>query len=319
MAAIRVGTCSWTDRTLLQSGWYPKEARSPAALLRYYSGVFSTVEVDSTFYAFPDQARVFRWIARTPPGFLFNVKVWGLFTYHDVPRASIPEKFRSKILETESDSVTLNDVPKDVRAEAWEMFTRLLEPLHQAGRMGYLLFQIPPGMKYSEQALGYVRRVAEVTRPFRAAFEVRHRSWLEPGAADRFLGTLRDGNLAYVIVDEPQLRWTVPPQIHVTSRWGAVIRFHGRNRAAWQKTSVPVSEKFRYAYDVNELSGWSESVRDLAGKTEQVFVMFNNCFRDYAVRNASTMRCLLGETCHDPSVLQGRLDFGSETDGNDAP
>jgi uncharacterized protein YecE (DUF72 family) len=69
MAAIRVGTCSWADRTLLQSGWYPKEARTPAALLRYYSGVFSTVEVDSTFYAFPDQARIFRWIARTLPVF----------------------------------------------------------------------------------------------------------------------------------------------------------------------------------------------------------------------------------------------------------
>jgi uncharacterized protein YecE (DUF72 family) len=315
MGDVRVGTCSWTDATLLRSGWYPRGTKTSAALLRYYASNFTTVEVDSTFYAFPDRTRIFRWIARTPPGFLFNVKVWGLFTYHDVRRSSIPEQFRAMVSGTDSDRVTLKDVPKDVRGEVWNSFAQVLEPLHQAKRMGYLLFQLPPWIRYSEDALRYVRRVAEVTPPFRAAFEVRHRSWLEPGVRERFLETLREGNLAYVVVDEPQLRWTVPPQIHVTADWGAVIRFHGRNRVAWQKGAVPVAEKFRYAYDSTELTAWGRELLSLSDRVERLFVMFNNCFRDYAVRNAATMRCLLGGECRDPLDLQGHLDFGESGRG----
>jgi uncharacterized protein YecE (DUF72 family) len=45
---IRVGTASWTDKTLLASGWYPADATSAEARLRYYATQFPVVEVDST-------------------------------------------------------------------------------------------------------------------------------------------------------------------------------------------------------------------------------------------------------------------------------
>ncbi len=49
---IRVGTCSWTDRTMV-AAWYPRDVRSAADRLRYYATWFDTVEVDSTFTGSP--------------------------------------------------------------------------------------------------------------------------------------------------------------------------------------------------------------------------------------------------------------------------
>jgi Protein of unknown function DUF72 len=48
---VRVGTASWTDRTLIESGWYPPEADTPETRLRYYARQFALVEVDATYYA----------------------------------------------------------------------------------------------------------------------------------------------------------------------------------------------------------------------------------------------------------------------------
>ena len=51
---IRVGTASWSDPTLLETGWYPPGVKSHAEKrLRYYAERFNTVEVDSTYYAIP--------------------------------------------------------------------------------------------------------------------------------------------------------------------------------------------------------------------------------------------------------------------------
>ena len=51
MGEIRVGTASWTDRTLIESGWYPPEANNPEKRLRYYARQFPLVEVDATYSA----------------------------------------------------------------------------------------------------------------------------------------------------------------------------------------------------------------------------------------------------------------------------
>ena len=51
MARILIGTCSWTDPTLLATGFYPRYAGTAEARLRYYSQNFNLVEVDSTYYS----------------------------------------------------------------------------------------------------------------------------------------------------------------------------------------------------------------------------------------------------------------------------
>ena len=57
MGEIRVGTAGWTDKSLIESGWYPDGATNPEQRLRYYAGQFPRVEVDSAYYALPEASR----------------------------------------------------------------------------------------------------------------------------------------------------------------------------------------------------------------------------------------------------------------------
>ncbi|WP_327048411.1 hypothetical protein OG320_11340 [Microbispora sp. NBC_01189] len=41
MGKILIGTASWTDKSLLTSGWYPPEASTPETRLAYYAGRFA--------------------------------------------------------------------------------------------------------------------------------------------------------------------------------------------------------------------------------------------------------------------------------------
>src|SRR5215472_16184855 len=94
MGQVRVGTASWTDRTLIESGWYPPQARTPEQRLRYYAGQFPLVEVDATYYALPNRQTATAWAARTPAGFTFNVKAFSLFTQHPTSVSALPADLR---------------------------------------------------------------------------------------------------------------------------------------------------------------------------------------------------------------------------------
>ena len=67
MGDILVGTASWADKSLLDSRlFYPKEAKTAEARLRYYSTQFHLVEVDSSYYAMPAPHVAELWAQRTP-------------------------------------------------------------------------------------------------------------------------------------------------------------------------------------------------------------------------------------------------------------
>jgi uncharacterized protein YecE (DUF72 family) len=63
-ARILVGTCSWADKTLIDSGWYPPQAKSPEERLRHYADQFPIVEVDSIYYGFPSERHAALWVER---------------------------------------------------------------------------------------------------------------------------------------------------------------------------------------------------------------------------------------------------------------
>ena len=89
---IRIGTCSWTEKTLIQSGqFYPPDAKTAEARLRFYATHFDTVEVDSTYYAIPDEKTAWLWDMRTQPGFTFHIKAYGALTGHGVDLRSLPK------------------------------------------------------------------------------------------------------------------------------------------------------------------------------------------------------------------------------------
>src|SRR5215813_12509890 len=103
MGEIQVGTASWTDRTLIESGWYPPEATNPAKRLGYYARQFPLVEVDATYYALPAERTAEAWAARTPAGFTFNIKAFSLFTQHPTPVTALPKDLRPAAEKTGKD------------------------------------------------------------------------------------------------------------------------------------------------------------------------------------------------------------------------
>lgn len=89
MGKILVGTSSWTDKTLIESGkFYPPTATTPEERLRFYASQFPIVEIDSSYYGIPTVENARRWVERTPPGFVFNIKTYRLFTRHQTPVVS---------------------------------------------------------------------------------------------------------------------------------------------------------------------------------------------------------------------------------------
>ena len=97
-ARILVGSCSWTDPTLIAGGaFYPPGVTSAEARLRYYAEQFPIVEVDSTYYAPPSARNSELWAARTPDDFVFNVKAYGLLTGHPARVDRMPHWLRDAL------------------------------------------------------------------------------------------------------------------------------------------------------------------------------------------------------------------------------
>ncbi|MEU2613408.1 DUF72 domain-containing protein [Micromonospora sp. NPDC007271] len=288
MGEIKVGTASWTDRTLLDSGWYPQTADTPEQRLAYYARQFPLVEVDATYYSPPAERTARLWVERTPPGFTFNVKAFSLLTGHPTRVGALYQDLRP---QTEKRNIYPDDLPPQAYEEVWARFLSALDPLAEAGRLGALLFQFPPWFTIRRDNKQYLLEVARRCAPLRPAFEFRHASWFAGDNADETLAFLRQHELAYVCVDMPQgHRSSVPPVLAATADL-ALVRFHGHS-AKW--TSKDIHEKFGYDYSDRELRDWAPKLRELAGAAEQTHVLMNNCYRDYAQRNGQRLQALLG-------------------------
>ena len=287
MGDIKVGTASWTDRTLLDSGWYPDSADTPERRLSYYARQFPLVEVDATYYSPPAERTARLWAERTPAGFTFNVKAFSLLTGHPTRVSALYKDLRP---DTDKRNVYPDDLPAQAYEEVWTRFLSALDPLVEAGKLGALLFQFPPWFTIKRANKQYLLEVARRCAPLRPVFEFRHASWFDGDNAEETLGFLREHELPFVCVDMPQgHKSSVPPVLAATADL-AVVRFHGHSDK-W--TSKDIHEKFGYDYSKRELRDWAPKLRELAGQTGQTHVLMNNCYQDYAQRNATTLAGLL--------------------------
>jgi uncharacterized protein YecE (DUF72 family) len=286
---IRVGTASWTDKTLLASRWYPADATSAEARLRYYATQFPVVEVDSTYYTPPNEANSERWVARTPDGFRFDVKAFSLLTQHPTRPAALYKDLRP---ETEKKNVYAKDLDPKVVDEVWERFLSALSPLQEAGKLGAVLFQFPQWFTLKRANKEYLLECKERAAPYRISVEFRSATWFRDEAAtEETLDFLRSYALPFVCVDMPQGHASsVPPVVAATSKDMAVVRFHGHSEK-W--TSRDIYERFGYSYDLSELRPWAPRLRELAAQTAETHVLLNNCYRNYAQVNARQLADLL--------------------------
>lgn len=196
MTELFIGTSGWSYNEWA-GVFYPNSSTNK---LSYYSKVYGTAEVDSSFYAFPSKGLVLGWARYTPENFVFSVKLPQLLTHE-------------KRL----------DVGKGVEAELIR-FLGLLKPLIATGKLGPVLVQLPPSYSFQsdfEKLKGFLTRTPNDVK---FAVEFRHPSWLR----EEVWSLLRGRNVANVIVDEPLL----PPDTVVTADF-AFIRWHGRGTKPW--------------------------------------------------------------------------------------
>ena len=271
---MRIGTCSWADEAL--SKYFYPPGLPAKERLAWYAQHFDTVEVDSTYYRLPAETAVAGWAERTPAGFTMHVKAFGLMTRHPVKIETIPDDLRSEMPVDERGRV---DRPsRELRGEVFRRFLAALEPLRSAGKLGGILFQLPPYVVFKDASLDYLEWARERLGGDEMLVEFRHRSWLDEEHRDESLAFLERIGATYVTVDAPRsesARNLVPTVVAVTSPT-AYVRFHGRNLGTWNKRGGSAAERFDYLYSDDELAEWVEPLRGLAGRSEQAFALFNN-------------------------------------------
>jgi uncharacterized protein YecE (DUF72 family) len=292
MGEILVGTASWTDKTLLESGrFYPREAKSAEARLRYYAAQFPLVEIDSTYYALPAPQTAELWAERTPQRFVFNVKAFRLFTGHPAQPSALPADLRGSA----KDSFYYDDLNPEIQGELWRRFRAGLEPLRRAGKLGAVLLQFAPWFVFGRERLAHIEHCAAMLEGLPLALEFRNKSWFGDKTRERTLAFEREHGFAHVVVDEPQGFASSIPQVwEVTSPDLALLRLHGRNRETWAKKGLKsAAERFDYLYTEKELRELAGPVRHLAAGAQRTHVLFNNCHGDKAQRNAAQFRRLV--------------------------
>jgi uncharacterized protein YecE (DUF72 family) len=174
-AGIYAGTSGWAYPTW-KPGFYP--AGLPAKrFLEHYGSRLNSVEVNYTFRMLPSAAMLAGWLAATPPGFRFSFKAPQRITHF------------SRLREC---------------GEAVHAFVAALEPVCAAGKLGPLLFQLPPNFKGDPERLAAFLSAPALAgdAPPMVAFEFRHESWF----TEETYEILRSHNAALCIAEGDGLR-----------------------------------------------------------------------------------------------------------------
>jgi uncharacterized protein YecE (DUF72 family) len=178
--------CSGFYYAAWKNKFYP-EGLSSRKWMEYYSSVFNTLELNSTFYRMPKLSDLEKYAAVTPAAFRFSVKMSRFVTH--VKRL------------TDTDSIS--------------RFQDLIVS-GLGSKLGCFLFQMPPSFKYSEENLQ--RIVDNVPHHSNNVVEFRHASWWNEPVGD----VLRGHGITFCNVDFPGLESHV-----VDTHERFYMRFHG--------------------------------------------------------------------------------------------
>jgi uncharacterized protein YecE (DUF72 family) len=294
----RVGCASWLDRSLIESRrFYPRPHMSPEARLRFYARFFDCVEVNATYYALPSPRNAQLWAARTPPGFLFHMKAYSLMTGHHPRADTLPADLAVMLSEGaprgRRGQVDQDAFPPRALDRCFELFRAGVAPLAEAGKLGYVLFQLAPWVRYAPRTLDYLASLPERLPGWAIALEFRNQTWI-PQRTDEVLRFLAAHGLVFVCVDAP---WQ-PFVLAATAPGWVVLRLHGRNVQGWLDQLAgrepSVAEKYDYLYGREELQVIARRARAVATHARRVAVTFNNNNRDYPIQNALDVKRLLG-------------------------
>lgn len=220
MSEIFLGTSGWS-----YAEWegilYPEKRNK----LKQYSSIFSTVEINSTFYTLPKPEMVLGWAMHTPRQFIFTVKLPQVITHQ-------------KLL----------DISKGIEQDLIQ-FLDAIKTLIDAKKIACILVQLPPYFKFNPGKLESFFILLPSYPHF--AIEFRNESWL----CEEIFNLLEKYQVAYTIVDEPLL----PPDVHVTLGI-AYLRWHGRGSKPWFNYRYSEEELKASVPKVREASEKAEEV-----------------------------------------------------------
>jgi uncharacterized protein YecE (DUF72 family) len=268
---IRIGTSGWKYKD-----WdgivYPKPKPRGFDELAFLSRFFDAIEINTSYYGPPRPSAAKKWAdcVAANPAFRFTAKLYHSFTHERRPAPTDEMDFKDG-----------------------------LAPLVESGRFGALLMQFPWSFKNSPADREYLITLANRFREYPLVLEVRHASWNQPEILD-LLGEL---GLGLCNIDQPLFHRSIRPGAQATSPLG-YIRLHGRNYKAWFDEKADVRERYDYLYPVRELEPWVDRIKEVATKTEEVYVMSNNHNLGKAVVNALEITSLLkSERVDAPELL----------------
>jgi uncharacterized protein YecE (DUF72 family) len=290
---VAVGTASWTDKTLLDCGrFYPKNATTAEARLRFYASQFRLVEVDSSYYAMPAPATAQLWAERTPNGFTMNVKAFRIFTGHQTSPTVLHKDIRAALPPSHKANLYYKDLPPEIRDELWRRFIEALAPLKASGRLGLVHFQFPPWLLCNVAGHAHVQHCVERMAGHVLSVEFRHQSWFGGERNASTLAFERELGVVHTVVDGPQgFSNSVPAVWEATHPRFALLRLHGRNAETWNlKGASAASDRFNYDYSDAELEDVAARVARLALEAATTHVVFNNNMEDQGQRNAATLQ-----------------------------
>ena len=293
---VLVGTASWSDKSLVASKkFYPREASTPEARLRFYATRFPLVEIDTSYYAIPLAQTSQAWADRTPGHFAFNIKAFRLFTGHATSPRVLPPDLRAELPPLKKENFYFRDVPPELRRALWDRFKEALEPLRASGKLGMVHFQFAPWLLRNKSGLAHVELCVEAMAGYTVSVEFRNKTWFDDAHLGQTLAFERALNVVHTVVDGPQgFHNTVPPVWESTHMNYSLVRLHGRNQETWNiKGATVASERFDYDYSDAELDDIAARVERLAPETFTTHVVMNNNNEDQGQRNAATLTRLL--------------------------
>src|SRR5204863_5596272 len=138
-----------------------------------------------------------------PTGFVMHVKAFGLMTRHPVKPEQLPPELREGM--PVDDRGRIDRPPREQRALVFRAFLEALGPLREAGKLGGILFQLPPYVVRKPASLDYLTWAREQLEGDEMLVEFRHVSWLEEAARAETLSFLEGLGAGHVIVDAPRI------------------------------------------------------------------------------------------------------------------
>jgi uncharacterized protein YecE (DUF72 family) len=223
MAEIRLGTSGWSYAEWV-GAFYPSDRINK---LSFYSNIFRTCEIDSTFYSYPSKGLVYGWAKNTSPDFVFSAKLPRLITHE--------KKLRLE-----------EGVEKDLKK-----FLELMDPIITRNKLGPILIQLPPRFKKDYERLENFLKILPEEKRF--AIEFRNTSWW----VEETWNLLKKYKIAYTIVDEPIL----PSDPIVTADF-SFIRWHGRGERPWYNYRYSIKELELWLPKLREVS---KKVKEIYG------------------------------------------------------